>query len=278
VVWSRNAASDSGAELQMWGFTGSPLVVEDAVLVYTDRLAAYDLETGEPRWSSPATGGGYGSPQLLTVAGVEQVLVTTDRGPVGFSPADGGLLWEHSWPGIGIVQPVLLEGPGPPGPSPSPGARASDLLISMIDHMAMPLGIRRIAVRPGPDGWSTEERWTSNRLKLSFSSPVVHGGYAYGFDGHILACVDVDSGERVWKGGRYGHGQLLLLPPQDLLLVLTERGELALVSATPDGFRELARVPAIEGKTWSAPALVGDVLLVRNGQEMAAFWLARTES
>ena len=106
-----------------------------------------------------------------------------------------------------------------------------------------------------------------------FSDLVVHHGYAFGFDGSILACIDLQDGRRKWKGGRYGTGQLILLPDQDLLLVLSEEGELALVAATPDGFKELARFPAIKGITWNHPALAGDVLLVRNGQEMAAFRL-----
>ena len=134
--------------------------------------------------------------------------------------------------------------------------------------------MRRIAVAHGPGGWTAEERWTSNGLKPYFNDFVVHNGYAFGFDGSILSCIDLKDGKREWKGGRYGNGQLILLSDQDLLLVLSEEGELALVAATPDQFKELARFPAIEGKTWNHPVLAGDVLLVRNGEEMAAFRLS----
>jgi outer membrane protein assembly factor BamB len=260
VVWSRKVASDTNAKLPTWGFVSSPLVVDDVVIVYAGSLVAYDRATGDPRWFGQAKDGSYSSPHLLTIDGVPQILLLTHAGATSVAPVDGTLLWQHPWPGVGIVQPALTA--------------EGDLLISMINDAAVPIGTRRIAVAHSPGGWTIEERWTSTALKPSFSSLVVHEGHAFGFDGHILACIDVANGERKWKGGRYGHGQLVLLPDQDLLLVLSEEGELALVRATSDQFTEMARFPAIEGKTWNHPALVGDVLLARNGQEMAAFRLA----
>jgi outer membrane protein assembly factor BamB len=135
-------------------------------------------------------------------------------------------------------------------------------------------GIRRLKVTRGSGAWTAQERWTSNGLKPYFNDYVVHNGHAFGFDGSILSSIDLADGARKWKGGRYGAGQLILLADQDLLLVLAEEGGLALVSATPDTFTEIARAPAIEGKTWNHPVLVGDVVLIRNGEEMAAFRLA----
>jgi hypothetical protein len=145
-----------------------------------------------------------------------------------------------------------------------------DLLIGKGDTS----GIHRLAVARGPGGWTVEERWKTTGLKPYFNDFVVHRGHAFGFDGPILACIDLADGTRKWKAGRYGNGQLVLLADQDLLLVVSEEGELVLVSAATDTFTEVARVPALTGKTWNHPVVVGGVLLVRNGEEMAAFRLA----
>ena len=260
VVWSRNVASDTHKPVPGWGFASSPLVVDDLVVVAaTGTLVAYDLGTGKPRWFGPGHRGGYTSPHRLTIDGVEQIVLLTADGPISVSPADGKLLWEHPWPGVPIVQPAL-------------GADR-DILIAAGDAMGGN-GIRRIDVAYGHEGWTVEERWTSRGLKPYFNDFVIHKGHVFGFDGNILACIDLEDGTRKWKGGRYGNGQLVLLPDQDLLLVLSEEGELALVGATPDQFKELARFQALEGKTWNHPVLVRDVLLVRNDHEMVAFRLS----
>ena len=259
VVWSRNLASDSEMKVPMWGFASSPLVTDDLVLVAASgRLVACDLASGKPRWFGPAHTGSYSSPQLATIDGVAQILQLSGAGLASFALTNGAQLWEHAWSGCTIIQPALT----PDG----------EVLLSTATASGG-IGLRRLAVTNKPGGWSVEERWTSKGLKPYFNDFVIHKGHAFGFDGSILACVDLADGKRAWKGGRYGNGQLLLLPEQDLLLVLSEEGELALVGATPGDFTELARFPAIKGKTWNHPVLVGDVLLVRNSQEMAAFRL-----
>jgi outer membrane protein assembly factor BamB len=257
VVWSRNAASDANTEVPTWGFSSSPLVVDDVVIVaLAGSLIAYDLSTSEPRWINSVGGDCYSSPHLLSIDGVTQILLQNEAGTSSVTPADGILLWEHSWPGHPIVQPALTAD--------------GDILISADEKS----GVRRITAANGPDGWTVEERWTSKELKPYFNDSVIHNGHIYGFEGPRLGCIDIEDGTRKWRGGRYGRGQFVLLADQNLLLVLSEKGELALVEAVPDQFTELARFPAIKGKTWNHPVLVSDILLVRNAQEMAAFRLA----
>jgi outer membrane protein assembly factor BamB len=259
AVWSRNVASDTGREVPMWGFASSPLVVDDVVIVAAaGTLIGYDVSTGNPRWRGPSHGGGYSSPHRATIDGVVQVLLLGGPGAISVSPASGTVLWQHAWEPNPIVQPALTED--------------GDILINAIAATGG-IGMRRLVVTHGSGGWTVQERWTSNGLKPYFNDFVVHKRHAFGFDGNILACIDLEDGKRKWKGGRYGSGQLVLLRDQDLLLVVCEDGELALVGASPDQFQELARFQALEGKTWNHPALVGDVLLVRNAEEMAAFRL-----
>jgi outer membrane protein assembly factor BamB len=260
VVWSRNVAADSKTKVPDWGFASSPLLIDDLVIVAAaGTLVAYDAAIGAPRWFGADGGSGYSSPHALTIHGVPQILLLDAHGATSVAPADGTRLWEVGGPPSAMSAPIV-----------QPALTADgDVLIG--DGQAR--GMRRIAVGHGPGGWTVSERWTSNGLKPYYNDFVVHNGHAFGFDGSILACIDLADGKRTWKGGRYGNGQLILLADQDLLLVVSEEGELALVAAVSDKFTEFARIPAIEGKTWNHPVVAGDVLLVRNGEEMAAFRL-----
>jgi len=265
LLWSRNAATDTGVAIPEWGFASSPLVIDDLVVIaVSGQLVAYDAGTGTQRWKGPKGGAGYSSPHLLTIDGVPQIVLLRGSRTISVAPGDGKLLWQHiQQPGAGIVQPALVSD--------------GDVLITNAEMMGG-VGMRRVSATKGPAGWTVEERWTSRGLKPYFNDFVVHKGHAYGFDGSILASIDLSTGERKWKGGRYGQGQMLLFADQDLLLVLSEDGELALVKAIPDQFTEAARIPVLDGKTWNHPVLVRDILLVHNGKKMATFRIPVADS
>ena len=260
-MWSRNAATDTGVEVPDWGFASSPLVVDDVVDRRRQRPArrlrrrAPVSRAGWARRAAPATARRI----CVTIDGVPQILLLRGSRTISVAPADGTLLWEHTWePGVGIVQPAL--------------APDGDVLITIGDAMGG-LGMRRIAVAQGTRGMERRRALDVARaeavlqrlrrsqgpcLRLRRQHPRVHrprGRHAQ-VEGRTLRQRPARAAGR-----------------QDLLLVLSEEGELALVRATPDQFTEVARFPAIEGKTWNHPVLVGDVLLVRNGEEMAAFRL-----
>jgi len=261
VIWSRNVSTDAHVKVPFWGFTSSPLVVDDVVIVAASgKLTGYDVATGTLRWVGTSFGGSYSSPHPATFDGVQQVVLLGGSGASSVAPATGTRLWQSDWPAdVTIVQPAVIDD--------------HDLLVTT-SSSAGGEGVRRLAIGHASGKWTAQERWTSRGLKPYFNDYVLHKGYAYGFDGSILSCIDLADGSRKWKGGRYGNGQLVLLPDQDLLLVTSEEGDVALVKASPDQFTEVTRFSgALEGKTWNHPVVVRDILLVRNDHEMAAFRL-----
>ncbi len=128
-------------------------------------------------------------------------------------------------------------------------------------------------IRRDSDGkFTVDPIWQSRTvMKTKFTNVVVYGDYVYGLSDGVLECIELGTGNRKWKKGRYGHGQILLVG--DVILVQAESGEVYLVAANPEQFVELTKFQAIEGKTWNNPALSGDMLLVRNSEEAACYAL-----
>ena len=259
TLWRTDILEDAGAGNIQWGMSAAPLIVDDTVVVLPGgstgtSVVAYDLNTGKRRWGALDDRASYSSPMLVTLAGVRQILTFTATRLVGLSPGNGQLLWEFPWKtqyDVNASQP-LIAGPDRVFISTGYGTGAAMLQLA-----------------PGSDGrLSVRELWRTNRMKNQFTSSVLHEGFIYGLDEAILACLDAATGELKWKGGRYGYGQVMLASGH--LIVLTEQGELALVRADPGSHQELARFPAIEGKTWNHPAISDGILLIRNLNEMAA--------
>jgi outer membrane protein assembly factor BamB len=265
--WLRDVVADAKAPVPQWGFASSPLVAQGMVTVFAGApkgktLVAYDQEDGKPAWTagvgpdSDAPALSYCSSHLATIDGVDQILLATDAGLSAFEPTGGRELWYHSWPRENvarIVQPAIVDD--------------RDVLIGT----GQGNGTRRISVRRDGKAWSTEEKWTSHKIRPYFSDGVIANGYLYGFDVGKLVCISLADGGEAWRVRGYGNGQVLLLADQALLLVLTEDGNVALVSARPEKHEELCRFKAIEGKTWNHPVVAHGKLFVRNGEEIACF-------
>jgi outer membrane protein assembly factor BamB len=258
AIWS-SKARDESVPLPMWGYSASPLIADGKVIVFvggSKGTVAFDAASGAPAWSRDGGSNSYSSAQLLTLRGTPQVVMLDDKRMVGLSVADGAVLWERPNPSpsaIPMLQPHVAD--------------EGTLLASTAQDLFL------LDVRQEGGRWSAADKWVSTRFIPSFDDFVVHDGHVYGLDNGVLSCVKVATGERVWKKERYGSGQVLLLADQSLLVVLSEKGELALTDARPQEPGEAFRFPALKGKTWNHPVIVKDRIYVRNAEEMACYRL-----
>ena len=262
--WSRDLMDEFDAPLPMWGFSASPLVLDELVIVYAGAsdgrgLVAFDRETGESKWQVDGSGMNYSSAQLVTLLERQLVLFASTVKLVAVDPATGAIAWEYEHGGqrsMAIVQPQQIS--------------ASSVIVPFGDGG----GVARIDLQMEDDTWQVTERWTSNSLKPSFNDFVYYDGHLYGFDQHIFSCTDAETGQRRWKQGRYGFGQVILFEEQGLLLITAEKGELVLLEASPEQHIEIARLESLSGKTWNHPTVARNRLLVRNGAEAICYDLS----
>ncbi len=274
VVWERDILQDYGISRPeedaniAYGRPTSPLVVGDSLIIGVGgsverrvSVVAYQKQHGEVLWEAGNHNISMASPGRGVIAGVEQILMVNENFVTGHDVATGRQVWEFAWPSVTAADPS-----------------ASQALAVAPDKVFISKGYGSGAalyqLAPKGDGtFDAEQLWHSARvLRTKITNVAIKDGYAYGLSEGVLECVDLATGERVWKAGRYHHGQLLLVG--DALLVLSEDGELFMVASGPDSRNNvLGQFQAIEGHTWNTFALYGDIVVVRNGQEAAAYRL-----
>jgi outer membrane protein assembly factor BamB len=251
--WRTNILQDAEAENLTWGMSGAPLVSGDKVIVNSGgtngaALIAYHRDSGEIIWKAGQHKAGYSSPVLATIGDKEQVMIFDAAGVAGHCLQSGQELWRFpfsTFDGINVGQPLLLPD--------------NQVFVSAGYNS----GAALIQIQQMDDQWTAKSVWRNKRMKCKMSSAIYRDGYLYGLDDGILACLDALSGQRMWKAGRYGHGQMLLR--DNILIVMAESGDVVFVETNPEEHRELARLPVLPGrKTWNAPALADELLLVRN--------------
>ncbi len=259
-LWQRNICTDAGAEMVEWGMSGSPLIHEQTVIVdaggYNGKaVIAYNRDSGEIVWQNGSHKAGYTSPRLERLGDSLQLLIFHGDGLAGLDPDTGKFLWEYPWTNqykINVAQPIRFD--------------SQIFLSSGYDSGCVMLDPLRLT-----DG-KPSEVWPRNKnMKLKFNEAVRRGDYVYGLDDGILACLDLRSGERIWKGGRYRYGQILIWG--DRLIVQSEAGYVAVVEASAEKFTEVARLEALNDRTWNVPVVSRGHLYVRNAAEAACYEL-----
>ncbi|MEI6342453.1 MAG: PQQ-binding-like beta-propeller repeat protein [Verrucomicrobiota bacterium] len=266
LAWRRSVLEENGLSNLTWGTSASPLVVDDLVVVTGGKgaggtLLAYRVADGSLAWKAGEEDASYASPILATLAGRRVVLSSNARHLTAHDPATGREWMRHPWGAATwprASQPVVL-----------PGDR-----VFVSAGYGMGCQVVHVGVNDGGQ-WVAETLWKGVTMKTQFNSAALHDGHLYGLDDGLLACIDAGTGRRLWKDGRYGSGQTLIVG--DTIVVQNEAGPVHVCAASPEGFRELGRIEALGSKTWNHPVVAGRYLLVRNDREATCWDLGDVE-
>jgi len=263
LIWKRDLLQEYDSQLPVWGFSASPLAIDDLVIVFVGGsgehgLVAFAAGSGEQVWAVSSPKMNYGSAQLVELSGERQIVFVEPNAIRGINIVDGEELWrsnvvsERDFP---MVQPQQIDD--------------SSLIVPTGDGKEV---VRIKVTRTGAE-WSASSIWRSRYLKPSFNDYLYFDGALFGFDKQIFACIDAATGERRWKNGRYGFGQAILLESCGQIIVASEQGKLVLLDADSRSHSELGSVDAMSSKTWNHPAFDSGYLYVRNAEEMICYRL-----
>jgi outer membrane protein assembly factor BamB len=256
-----------------WGRSGSPLIVGDQVVVpFGGKTGAPDLkalisldrQSGDVLWQNGNAQIAYASPMLLTLCGVSQIVSVNEECATGHNPVSGEELWRTPWPSRSngdacASQPVAVgDSRVLLGKGYALGSKVVELQFG-----------GDLAINPyDPKEWKVSDVWVNARvLKTKFTSAILSDNVLFALSDGVLECVDPKDGTRIWRGKRYGQGQLIVVNGH--LVISAEDGRIVLVKADRDSAgTEVAVVPALEGITWNVPTVAGPYLLVRNGEQV----------
>jgi outer membrane protein assembly factor BamB len=255
-VWSQDVRKKLAGKVPIWGFSSSPLVEGDLVILPVggsdnNAIVAFHKKTGAVAWRSQGDEPGYSSAIAVTMKGVRQILVFSGTKLLSVAPANGKLYWSYTWKTSWFVNaaiPILVP--------------EDKIFIST----AYDVGAALLQVNVAAGKPTVREVWLSKTMRNHFNTSVYHNGHIYGFDNAILKCINASTGEDKWMKSGLGRGSLLLADGH--LIVLGERGQLVMVEASPAAYKEISSANPLQGKCWTMPTLVNGKLYLRNQKEM----------
>lgn len=250
-VWQKFLQEELEVGLHEWGFNSSPLIVGNQVLVQGGRVVSFNRLTGEKKWQSEKHRAGYGSVRAFR-HGTETLLATLDCDGLRITRAvDGSLVAFTEWP--------------------SPFATNSTTPIIVDDTIYISSGYNKGCGLFRLSDGSLQLVYSSKEMRNHFNNSILYKGYLYGMDGNsnlgrvvTLTCMNHQTGDVAWKQRGLGCGSLLVADGK--LLILSERGDLVVAAADPQGYEEYSRARILTGRCWTTPVLLNGRVYARNAE------------
>lgn len=260
-IWSKKINEELGARAPYWGFATTPVVEDKVLIVQTGgpkgrAITGFDKKTGEVLWSVGEDMVGYQSPAVLTLAGQRQVVTVSNGEMMGILHQNGEVLWryQHSETHLdGSSRPVLI-------------GKDTFLLTSTATEYESDAALYR--VNKTEDGFAVDEVWRTDAFKFNYIVPVLHDNHLYGFNARFLNCVDLATGNEVWKSRPPGGGNLILVDGH--LVILVAGGVLVLAEATPEGYREKGKLKVLDRGSLTLPSFADGRIFVRDHTHIAS--------
>ncbi len=245
ILWTTHLVDDHNALLPHWGFTTSPLISGDLLIVETggtkeNAISCFNKNNGELRWATGNDEINYQSPTLTKINGRTHLICAGNNYLFGLNPESGEELWKYRHDGNGFYKQVL-----------NPVAVDHDKLFLTYRSSESKL----VQIRQDNDKFIIDDLWTSRHLGRNYNVPIYHEGYIYGYNGNFLSCIDAKSGKLAWKSRPPGTGFLILVDQH--LVIITKKGSLHVTKASPEGYSEIAGLKLFDKMTWT-PASFAD--------------------
>ena len=266
LVWKRDIIKEFSGRQIKWFNATSPVLVDDAIFVggggEGETFLAFQKDTGKVIWKSGDDTITHATPRFAEINGTAQIIFFVKSGLVSVSGDEGNELWRTQFPfSVSTAASPVVDGS------------------RVYTSAGYGVGSRVVQITEKTE---PEEVWFKpNRLMNHWSTPIVRDGHLYGiydfkkYGKAPLQCVEIATGEIKWSVRGFGPGNCILVG--DKLIVLTDFGEVVIVSATPDSYKELSRIKAVTGKCWSTPAFVDGKIYVRSTEEAACLSVSANE-
>jgi outer membrane protein assembly factor BamB len=259
-VWSADLLALRGGKLPEYGFSASPVIVDDKVIAVVGAgggksLAAYNKSNGNLAWTSLDNRIGYSTPRAVTADGVPQIIVLMGDALVSVSPSDGKEFWNVPWKtelDANVATPVFS---------------GDQLFIST--GYSTGCELFQLSAKGGKP--AAEKVWANKEMKNYFATSVLWDGYLYGFDNNKLACQDIRTGKVKWRASGFNRGSLIVADGR--LIILSASGTLALAEPSPEKYKEISKFQFCDERTWTVPTVAGGRLFVRNEKELTCYLL-----